>query len=128
MAQHGQPVVTQPQHQQTVIVQQPAQHVHTKPPPRDWYEGLFGCFSDLASCLCTTFFPVCYACILSTKAGENCCLPCCLPNGTWLIALRTKHRTSHNIQGSIMGDCCTVCWCGQCAMCQLAREIDNYGN
>uniref|UniRef100_K1RF92 Cornifelin n=1 Tax=Magallana gigas TaxID=29159 RepID=K1RF92_MAGGI len=66
----------------------------------------------------------CYPCYLSSKLNESCCLPCCLPANSWLIALRVKMRAENNIQGSIMDDCCCVCCCPLCVMCQLSREHD----
>uniref|UniRef100_A0A803VPK5 Uncharacterized protein n=1 Tax=Ficedula albicollis TaxID=59894 RepID=A0A803VPK5_FICAL len=31
---------------------------------------------------------------------------------------------SHPPQGSILGDFCSVWWCGPCALCQLKRDIN----
>ncbi|RUS82050.1 hypothetical protein EGW08_010206, partial [Elysia chlorotica] len=71
--------------------------------------------------LCGTFIPLCFACKVSKDMGESACVPCLVP---WdLLVLRTKWRTQHNIQGSILGDCACVCCCSRCVLCQLAREV-----
>ncbi|XP_022082152.1 placenta-specific gene 8 protein-like [Acanthaster planci] len=91
--------------------------------PRDWSTPLCGCFEDCAGCLCAFFFFPCYECHVATKMGENCCTPICVPNGT--MVMRAHIRGRHNIQGTLINDCCTAAFCSQCALAQLSREIDN---
>ncbi|XP_061197547.1 placenta-specific gene 8 protein-like [Saccostrea echinata] len=123
----GQPGVGQPYGYHTtnttVVVQQ--QQVPTRPPPRDWSTGICGCFEDMASCCAVTWCANCYMCYLSTKLGESCCLPLAIAGYGSLVPLRTKVRAENNIVGSICEDCCMVCWCPACVMCQLSREHDN---
>ncbi|XP_062569502.1 cornifelin homolog [Saccostrea cucullata] len=128
---HSGPVTTQPGPAQpygyhttntTVVVQQQAP---TRPPKRDWSTGICGCFEDFGSCCAVFFCPQFYMCYLSSKLGESCCLPCAIAGTGALIPLRTKIRAENNIHGSICDDCCMVCWCPQCVMCQLSREYDN---
>ncbi|XP_062593001.1 placenta-specific gene 8 protein-like [Saccostrea cucullata] len=123
----GQPGVGQPfgYHtiNTTVVVQQ--QPVPTRPQMRDWSTGICGCFEDIASCCAVTWCANCYTCYLSSKLGESCCLPFAFPVCGSLVPLRTKVRAENNIVGSICEDCCMVCWCPVCVMCQLSREHDN---
>ncbi|XP_061196345.1 placenta-specific gene 8 protein-like [Saccostrea echinata] len=107
----------------TVVVTQ--QQVPTRPPKRGWSTGICGCFEDFGSCCAVVLCPSCYVCYLSSKLGESCCLPIALGGQYALIPLRTKIRAENNIYGSICEDCCMVCWCPQCVMCQLSREQDN---
>ncbi|KAL3881953.1 hypothetical protein ACJMK2_028335 [Sinanodonta woodiana] len=128
--------MTQPSHYNStnttvVINQQPQQHHHSH---RDWSTGVCGCLEDATSCLLTWCCTPCYSCYLSAHLGESCCLPMCFgPTecvpafgwpAPWLVALRVKVREANKIRGSIMGDCCTVCCCPLCVMCQLKREYD----
>ncbi|XP_061197548.1 placenta-specific gene 8 protein-like [Saccostrea echinata] len=123
----GQPGVGQPYGYHTtnttVVVQQ--QQVPTRPSPRDWSTGICGCFEDMASCCAVTWCANCYMCYLSNKLGESCCLPFAIAGYGSLVPLRTKVRAENNIVGSICEDCCMVCWCPACVMCQLSREHDN---
>ncbi|KAK2163899.1 hypothetical protein LSH36_72g01003 [Paralvinella palmiformis] len=73
-----------------------------------------GCF-----CLC------CLSCSVASRLGENCCVPLCLQGGT--MALRTKLRTQHGIQGSICKDWCATTFCGALAICQMDRELTHLG-
>ncbi|XP_056008849.1 cornifelin homolog B-like [Ostrea edulis] len=107
-----------------VVVTQPP--VYSRPPLREWSTGIFGCFEDMPSC-CLGFWcgTIGYPCYLSNKLGESCCLPICVCGSTWLIALRVKLRTEHNIMGDIMDDSSKASWCYHCTMCQLSREHDH---
>lgn len=90
----------------------------------EWGSGIFGCFEDMKSCMCAILCSPFFACCLAKRMGENCCTPY-LAGG--LVAMRSVLRTRHNIQGSISGDCCTIFFCGNCAMCQMSREMDKWG-
>eukprot|EP01089_Gocevia_fonbrunei_P020566 TRINITY_DN76_c0_g1_i2.p1 TRINITY_DN76_c0_g1~~TRINITY_DN76_c0_g1_i2.p1 ORF type:complete len:104 (-),score=9.38 TRINITY_DN76_c0_g1_i2:205-516(-) len=97
----------------------------------DWQEGLFGCFSDIESCLCSCFCP----CVqigknIEAVDGDGCVLwailymflPCII--GT---VERGKVRQKYSIEGSVISDLfCSWC-CGCCAMAQEAREIKARG-
>ncbi|KAJ8035997.1 Cornifelin-like A [Holothuria leucospilota] len=116
----------------TVIMQQPAAggttiiNMNAPNPmmprgiPRDWTTGLCAMCDDMAVCLCETFVP-CHVCMVASDMGEGVCMPCCIP-APWLV-MRAHARGKHNIQGSLLNDCCVSLWCGPCAACQLAREI-----
>ncbi|XP_041466948.1 cornifelin-like [Lytechinus variegatus] len=89
--------------------------------PRAWSSGLLQCFDDIPSCLIGFFFHPCHQCCIASDMGESCCVPMCLPGP--LISMRALHRGRHNVQGSLLNDCCTSIFCGWCAGCQLAREV-----
>ncbi|XP_033110218.1 cornifelin homolog A-like [Anneissia japonica] len=108
--------------QQVVVNQTPSAMIAR----RQWSTGLFGCFSDIDSCLGGLFCGPFFICHLANKAGECCCAPYCVPGA--MIAIRMKVRTRLNIQGSLCTDCCVLCCCGGCAACQMHREINNSAN
>ncbi|XP_005111066.1 cornifelin homolog [Aplysia californica] len=103
----------------TVVVNQPRQQNIKM--PRDWSTGVCACCDHVGICLCGAFCQCCLASEVSQDMGESSCVPCCVPG--WLISLRLKMRIQENIPGSLLDDCCTVCCCGVCVLCQLAREI-----
>ncbi|XP_071480761.1 cornifelin-like [Diadema antillarum] len=116
----------------TVVMQQPVagqviQMTTTSNPlmprgvPRDWSTSLFDCFSDIPVCLLGFFFEPCHLCCVATDMNENCCTAVCLPAP--LLSMRALHRGRHNVQGTLMNDCCTSTFCGPCAQCQLHREV-----
>ncbi|KAL5005597.1 hypothetical protein ScPMuIL_016755 [Solemya velum] len=92
---------------------------------RDWTTGLFGCFSDCGSCLCTWCCLPCMLCTLSTRLGDCMCMPYCVPGSS--IAMRTRVRTLGGIQGSVCSDCVATTICGACVICQMSREMDAMG-
>ncbi|CAG5118312.1 unnamed protein product, partial [Candidula unifasciata] len=103
----------------TVIVQQPGQPQVV--PPRGWSSQLCECGRDWSICCCGLFCLCCLETNVAQDMDESCMLPCCVPG--WLITLRTKMRLQENINGSVMDDCCHVCCCYGCSLCQLAYEI-----
>jgi Cys-rich protein (TIGR01571 family) len=40
------------------------------------------------------------------------------------MVLRVKTRYALGIKGSMCNDCATVFFCGSCATCQVARELN----
>ncbi|XP_041361740.1 cornifelin homolog A-like [Gigantopelta aegis] len=121
------PVKAQPkggQHQceTVVVVSQPMPPTCTQ--PRAWSTGLCGCCEDISSCCLGCWCPCGLACRVAMDMGESCCAPCC----AGILPLRTKLRVQHNIRGSILLDCCVVCWCPCCALCQMAREQTHIKN
>ncbi|KAK2192737.1 hypothetical protein NP493_23g00009 [Ridgeia piscesae] len=113
-----------PQQSTVVITQQPTVSMPMK---RPWGSGLGACFNDTGICLPATFIPQCYQCAVMADFDEDCCVawPCCLGPNMTLLALRYHFRNKHNIQGSLMNDCCAAMFCYQCALCQLMREHKN---
>lgn len=109
----------------------PAQVV--APAVQEWSTGLCGCCDDCGICCFTVFCPCCqYGKNYEAVHGSGCCsqgfvwcilagcyLSCCVHTG-----LRKDVRQRYNIpEGS--NDCCTVFWCGPCAVCQEARQLKN---
>ncbi|XP_044138647.1 cornifelin homolog [Bufo gargarizans] len=85
-----------------------------------WNSDVMDCCEDMGICLCGAFVPCILACRVASDFGECCCLPC-LP-GT-LLAMRTGVRERYHIPGTICNDCVCLTFCGQCTLCQLAREL-----
>ncbi|XP_069598743.1 cornifelin homolog [Ranitomeya imitator] len=85
-----------------------------------WNSDVMDCCEDMGICLCGTFVPCILACRVASDYGECCCLPF-LP-GT-LIAMRTGLREKYHIPGSICNDWVCFACCGQCTLCQMAREL-----
>ncbi|KAH9524355.1 Placenta-specific protein 8 protein [Bulinus truncatus] len=103
------------------VVQQPTPGLK----PRNWSSGLCACTEDKKICCQGCWCLPCLACQVSQDLGESFCLPCCIPCA-YINVLRFKMRTEQNILGSAMDDCCPVCCCPSCALCQLAREIKHF--
>ncbi|XP_025091379.1 cornifelin-like [Pomacea canaliculata] len=89
--------------------------------PRPWSTGICAMCDDMSVCCCVYWCPTCAGSQLASDMGEGCCLPFCVTN--WLVALRTKMRTQYNIQGTIMDDSTTICFCHLCVLCQMMREL-----
>nr|CAB3231991.1 cornifelin homolog B-like [Phallusia mammillata] len=122
--------------QQTVVIQQPTSTVTTVVTQQPtamvgWSTGLCDCFQDVKSCLCSFICGNFYYATLATRMGENCCVGCsgygagCVPGGH--MAMRSRLRGTHGIQGTICDDCIMASFCLPCAMCQLSREMDKLG-
>ncbi|GFO37392.1 placenta-specific gene 8 protein-like [Plakobranchus ocellatus] len=106
-----------------VVVKQPHRVTEPLADGRPWSHGLFDCCGHRQICLYGTFCSPCLACRVSRDLEESAWVPCCVP--FWLLVLRTKLRAHQDIGGSVLVDCCEVTWCGPCALCQLAREIEH---
>ncbi|XP_071960655.1 cornifelin homolog B-like [Antedon mediterranea] len=118
------------QQQPIVVTSQPVASTHivthvsaTNAGTGAWSSGLFDCLKDPVSCFGALCCPCLYRCYIADKLGEFFCLPCCLPS-SYLTTLRTMVRTKYNIPGSVITDCCTVCWCACCVLTQLSRHHD----
>ncbi|XP_069497067.1 cornifelin homolog isoform X1 [Ambystoma mexicanum] len=85
-----------------------------------WNTEVMDCMDDMGICLCGTFIPCYLMCKVSKDFGECFCLP--LLPGTFL-ALRTAMRERWRIEGSICNDFLCMCLCGNCVLCQMAREL-----
>ncbi|XP_063293262.1 cornifelin homolog [Pelobates fuscus] len=102
-----------------VVVFQP-QSTHGYTAGSQWSSNVCDCCDDIGICLCGTCFPCCLACKVASDFGECCCLPCL--SGT-VLAMRTGIRERYRIPGTICNDCVSLTFCGQCALCQMAREL-----
>ncbi|CAH8873357.1 unnamed protein product [Trichobilharzia szidati] len=87
---------------------------------RDWSSGICDCFEDQRSCCLTGFCLPCYLCHMYKNMGEACWLPAV---GSGALELRIKHRTKHQIAGSLADDYCLSFWCCPLMMCQLQRDL-----
>ncbi|CAB3999338.1 Hypothetical predicted protein [Paramuricea clavata] len=117
---HQQPGNTVHNTNTTVVIQQQPAAVIVQ--GRDWSTGMCACCDDCGVCLLGWCCPCILQCMVSSKAGECCCVAALCP-----IALRTKIRTRHNIVGSIVGDYYALQCCAICALCQMARELNLHG-
>lgn len=98
-------------------------------------EELFGCFSDMASCIWACCIP-CGVICLQAKAvdmitGDGMVIPCLLTMCLSCIGgaiNRGTIRTKLGIQGSFVSDCLLWWCCGPCAGCQEYREAKKRGN
>nr|XP_033819714.1 cornifelin [Geotrypetes seraphini] len=104
------PITSQPQGSQGIYTSQKTA----------WSSDIMDCFQDMGICLCGTFVPCILACRVAQDYGECCCLPVLFGS---LLALRTGIRERYHIEGSICKDFLCLCFCGHCALCQMAREL-----
>ena len=117
------PITTQPTNTTLIINNQPTQMLPAK---RDWSVSLCDICHNPKHCLCYWFFGPCYSGCQAARMGESFCVGCCLGQAGHL-AMRTKIRTAHNIEGGICNDCCVIAFCGCCAACQMSVEMDKMG-
>jgi len=99
------------------------QNLHWKK-DKDWSSPLRSCPcpQGLYACFCC---PI-YACTILKRAEEHPLSYCLAPMA--LGQLRTKIRTTYNIKGSLLEDCCvTTCCLCSCSMIQIDRELDHQG-
>lgn len=96
----------------------------------EWQHGLFGCFDNFGICIVSYFIP-CYQFGKNAEAvGENCLL-CGLGmlvpilDIFLVLKIRGKIREAKGIQGSLVGDLFTWCFCGICALVQEAQEVQD---
>ncbi|KAL4440667.1 hypothetical protein ABPG77_000376 [Micractinium sp. CCAP 211/92] len=67
------------------------------------------------------------------KLGDSCFVNCCLflLCGNWLCCCftgnRKKLRANHRLADEPCSDCCVMCWCPACAICQEARVLKTNG-
>ncbi|XP_041093252.1 cornifelin-like [Polyodon spathula] len=108
-------VMAQPQamtvRQQVISVQMPSH----------WSSGTCDCCDDMTICCCGFWCLPCLECHTASEFGECCCLPLLVPATS--LVMRTGVRERYKIQGSILDDCCMLCWCYALTVCQTAREI-----
>ncbi|MGH0161903.1 UNVERIFIED_CONTAM: hypothetical protein FKN15_050625 [Acipenser sinensis] len=104
-----------------VMVQPQTMRVTTMQMSPNWSSGMCDCCEDMAICCCGLWCLPCLECQTASDFGESCCLPLIVPSAS--LALRTGVRERYRIQGSIIDDCCMLCWCYPLIWCQMAREI-----
>ena len=96
-----------------------------QPLTNEWKYGKFSCMEDIPGCLCAMFLAPCYNYkAVEAATGDTCksVLACIFP--LTICCVRTKVRESKGIDGSAMGDCASVLFCGCCTAVQLKREFD----
>jgi len=98
----------------------------------EFQHSLFGCFDNVGLCIITYFVP-CYTFGKNAEAvGDSCCL-CGLMffipivNIVSLMSVRGKVREAHNIDGSCLGDVCSILFCTLCSLVQEAQEVQGPG-
>uniref|UniRef100_A0A8D2JAS3 Cornifelin n=1 Tax=Varanus komodoensis TaxID=61221 RepID=A0A8D2JAS3_VARKO len=64
--------------------------------------------------------PSILSCYISHKYEEHCFLGM-VPGG--MTALRTHMRLSYGIPGTVCSDALSMCLCGWCELCRMAREV-----
>ena len=101
----------------------------------DWDHSICGCFDDLGACLLTWFFP-CITFGLNASESGTCCEGCCgtfwgcvlffIPcvNCCVWCSIRSNIRNKHHIAPNCCADCCTILFCGCCAMIQERQQCN----
>ncbi|KAJ1176772.1 hypothetical protein NDU88_002039 [Pleurodeles waltl] len=106
----------------SVVTQQPgAAPGVTISPTGEWGSGMFQCYDDCGICFVGMCCPSILGCYVAHKYGEPFLLGVA-PGG--LTALRTHMRLSYGIRGTICNDALSMCFCGWCEICRMAREIN----
>jgi len=114
---------------------------HNQKKLRPWKSGLCKCHKNTKHCLLQLALGPIYQGCQAERVGEDfftgCCmgsifgLPIsCLPclGMSVMISIRSKVRERHNIVGAICDDWVLyLCCLGNCASCQLYRELDELG-
>merc|ERR1712227_276399 len=94
----------------------------------DWSQDLCNCCGDCEACCCVTCCPW-YQMYVDANELDGQGIECMLLHIIFPLAsiflVRQKAREKYNIEGSDMGDLCTVCCCGPCTHCQTSVEIKN---
>ncbi|KAM3830062.1 cornifelin-like [Vipera latastei] len=85
-----------------------------------WASGRYECCLDCPMCCVGICCPVILSCYVARKYGEHCCLAV-VPGG--MTALRTHMRVSYGIPGTVLRDALSMCLCGWCEICRMAREL-----
>lgn len=95
----------------------------------EWQQGLFGCFSDIGTCLIVYFVPCVTAGQIIEAAGITSCflgaISYLLPvfNPICVMMAYNKIREDRGIDGSVLGDVCRVFFCPCCALIQAGSEV-----
>ncbi len=85
------------------------------------------CCEDIPGCLCAMCLTPCYVYLTVEKTGESTCcaiLSCCFPIAT--VCVRGNVREKKGIDGSCMGDFCSILFCGCCTLIQMNREYGEW--
>eukprot|EP01065_Artemidia_motanka_P049953 TRINITY_DN842_c0_g1_i1.p1 TRINITY_DN842_c0_g1~~TRINITY_DN842_c0_g1_i1.p1 ORF type:complete len:209 (+),score=52.64 TRINITY_DN842_c0_g1_i1:66-692(+) len=130
----GQPVVGVPQ---------PLRAGAPLAPPREWSNELCSCCDTPELCCDICWCGYCHLARMMSAVSDGvaddpnwpvCCGICCLTAVFGGIVpclmqwwMRNEVRKVNNIQGNCCLDCCTVYWCGVCAMTQQHREMTARG-
>ena len=99
----------------------------------DWDHSLCGCFDDCGACLLAYCCP-CIAFGMNAADSGACCDGCCgafcgcllffVPciNLCLWCSIRSKIRSKHNIPQACCSDCCSILFCGCCALAQERQQ------
>eukprot|EP01117_Protostelium_nocturnum_P018208 TRINITY_DN7571_c0_g1_i1.p1 TRINITY_DN7571_c0_g1~~TRINITY_DN7571_c0_g1_i1.p1 ORF type:complete len:110 (-),score=13.29 TRINITY_DN7571_c0_g1_i1:60-389(-) len=97
----------------------------------NWDIELFDCFSDIKVCLISCFLAPCQLAVQANaiEGKEDimhwvlacCCSFCCA------VVVRGRIREKYNIDGDLLRDVVTVCYCACCVITQQTRELDARG-
>ena len=90
----------------------------------DFTTGLFGCMSDIGTCLYGTFCPVCLNLKTFSKLNEEECDCCYLLNPISEFWVRQTIRRRKHMKKEACCDTLTAGFCFACAICQDAREVN----
>ncbi|XP_065910160.1 uncharacterized protein [Dysidea avara] len=94
-----------------------------------WSHGLFGCFSDITTCLITWIIPCYTAGKNAESVGESCLahgVYTLLPLIGWYChaTVRGKIREKKGIDGTFFNDLLLSVFCELCALVQEAQEVN----
>ncbi|KAI6657950.1 Placenta-specific gene 8 protein-like [Oopsacas minuta] len=90
--------------------------------PREWSSGFCDCCA--AGCLTCILAFWCYPLLIGLNAhkmNETFLMCCCPVEGH--LQIRSKIRSEHGIEGSLLKDCLLISFCHPCATIQEANEI-----
>lgn len=96
----------------------------------EWKNGLFGCFSDMKTCVFAYFVPCFVFGKTAEKIGAGSCIQCALAMyvpilNIWAcIKVRGMVREQSGIEGSCCNDFIFKALCPICTLVQEANEVD----
>ncbi|CAF3618723.1 unnamed protein product [Rotaria socialis] len=99
----------------------------------DWDVRLFSCTDDSRTCCSACLFADNVEKIDASNWWGMCCVYCCLGNVylCWIPQYfkREKFRQKYHLgEDPSCGDLPATLFCGPCAICQEARELESRGN
>ena len=101
----------------------------------NWDHSICGCFDDFGACMLTCCFP-CITFGLNASESGTCCDGCCgtfwgcvlffIPcvNLCVWCCIRSNIRNKHHIAPNCCADCCSILFCGCCALIQERQQCN----